>query len=140
MTAMRTGLRPDGTVILPFMPWAAYNRWSTDDLRAVWLYLRTLKPITHEIPASSLTGVAATGTGAARGEGIFNVYCVVCHGEMGVGSPFSNVALKDAAVEMDDAELTNFIAESVPGISMPGFGKTLTDEQIADLVAFIRTW
>jgi mono/diheme cytochrome c family protein len=25
-------------------------------------------------------------------------------------------------------------------IDWPGFGKTLTDEQIADLVAFMRTW
>jgi len=25
-------------------------------------------------------------------------------------------------------------------IDRPGFGKTLTEEQIADLVAFIRTW
>ena len=31
-------------------------------------------------------------------------------------------------------------AEGLPGTSMPGFGETLTDEQIADLVAFIRTW
>ncbi|MGD2157026.1 MAG: c-type cytochrome [Anaerolineales bacterium] len=140
LNAMRRGLRPDGTVILPFMPWPAFNRWSTDDLRAVWLYLRTLEPITHEVPASSLTGVAATGTGAARGDGLFNAYCVVCHGERGAGSPFTNIALKDAATGMDDAAIAKFIAESLPGISMPGFGKTLTDEQIADLIAFIRTW
>lgn len=140
ITAMQRGLRPDGSVILPFMPWPAYNHWSTDDLRAVWLYLRSLDPITHEVPASSLTGVAATGEGADRGEGLFNVYCVVCHGEKGSGSPFTNIALEDVAVKMDDAALVRFITKSSPGISMPGFGKTLTDEQIEDLVAFIRTW
>jgi mono/diheme cytochrome c family protein len=64
----------------------------------------------------------------------------VCHGERGAGSPFTNIALKDAATGMDDAAIAKFIAESLPGISMPGFGKTLTDEQIADLIAFIRTW
>ncbi len=45
---------------------------------------------------------------------------------------------------LDDAEgrvtLAGFIAEGLPGTSMPGFGKTLTGEQIADLVAFIGTW
>jgi mono/diheme cytochrome c family protein len=41
---------------------------------------------------------------------------------------------------MDDAALTIFITESIPSISMPGFGKTLTDDQIEDLVAFIRSW
>jgi mono/diheme cytochrome c family protein len=44
----------------------------------------------------------------------------------------------------DDAEasvtLARFIAEGLPGTSMPGFAKTLTGEQIADLVAFIDTW
>lgn len=140
ITAMRTGLRPDGTVIIPFMPWPAYNRWSTDDLRAVWLYLRTLEPVTHEIPASSLTGASATGEGAARGEGLFNVYCVICHGEKGFGSTFTAIALKDAATRMDDAALAKFISESSAGISMPGFEKTLTDDQIEDLVAFIRNW
>jgi mono/diheme cytochrome c family protein len=140
MIAMRTGLRPDGTVILPFMPWPSYSRWSEDDLRAVWLYLRSLEPIDHEVPASELTGAAATGRGATRGEGLFDVYCIVCHGEKGSGSPFTTVALKEAASGMDDTTLSGFISEGLPGTSMPGFGKTLTDEQIADLVAIIRTW
>ena len=140
MTAMRTGLTPNGTVILPFMPWPSYNRWSEDDLRAVWLFLRSLEPIVHEIPASELTGAAATGRGATRGEGLFDVYCIVCHGEEGSGSPFTTVSLKEAASGIDDATLSGFISEGLPGTSMPGFGKTLTDEQIADLVAFIRTW
>jgi len=139
MTAMRTGVLPDGTVMLPFMPWPLYNRWSEDDLRAVWLYLRSLEPLVHEVPASTLTGAAATGTGAARGEALSGVYCAVCHGEKGAGGPLTTVALKDAAPGMDDATLAKFIAEGVPGTSMPGFGKTLTEEQIADLVAFIRT-
>ena len=140
MAAMRIGIRPDGTVMLPFMPWPSYNRWSEDDLRAVWLFLRTLEPIIHEIPTSELTGTAATGRGAARGEGLFDVYCIVCHGEKGSGSTFTTVALKEAASGMDDTTLSGFISEGLPGTSMPGFGKTLTDEQIADLVAFIRTW
>jgi len=139
MAAMRTGTRPDGTVMLPFMPWPSYSHWEEDDLRAVWLYLRSLEPITHEIPASTLTGAAADGTGAERGEGLFDVYCLVCHGEEGSGGPFTAVALKQVASGMDDATLSSFISMGLPGAAMPGFSKTLTDEQIADLVAFIRT-
>ncbi|MEE9491631.1 MAG: c-type cytochrome, partial [Dehalococcoidia bacterium] len=140
MTAMHTGLLPDGTVMLPFMPWPSYARWSEEDLRAVWLYLRSLEPIAHEVPASMLTGAAASGTGAARGEAIFEVYCLMCHGEDGRGAPFTTVALHDAARGMDDPTLARFITEGIPGTSMPGFGKTFADEQIEDLVAFIRTW
>jgi mono/diheme cytochrome c family protein len=140
MTAMRTGLRPNGTVMLPFMPWPSYARWSEEDLRAVWLYLRSLEPVTHEVSASTLTGAAAAGMGVARGEALYGVYCVVCHGAEGAGSPLTAVALKDAAQGIDDATLATFIAEGLPGTSMPSFGKTLTDEQIADLIAFIRSW
>lgn len=140
MTAMRTGLLPNGKVMLPFMPWPSYSRWNEDDLRAVWLYLRSLEPIAHEVPATTLAGAAATGTGAERGEDLFELYCVVCHGEQGNGGSFTSIALKEAASGMDDARLSGFISEGLPGTSMPGFSETLSDEQIADLVAFIRTW
>jgi mono/diheme cytochrome c family protein len=140
MTAMRTGVRPDGTVMLPFMPWPSYGRWSEEDLRAVWLYLRSLEPHAHEVPASTLTGAADSGKGAERGEALYDVYCVVCHGERGAGGPFTSVVLKDAAQGMDDTPLASFIVDGLPRTNMPGFGRTLTDEQIGDLVAFIRTW
>jgi mono/diheme cytochrome c family protein len=41
---------------------------------------------------------------------------------------------------MEDVTLARFIGEGIPGTSMPGFGKTLTGEQLDDLIAFIRTW
>ena len=120
--------------------WPAYSRWPEDDLRAVWLHMHSLEPIVHEAPASTLTGAAATGTGASRGEAIFDVHCVICHGEKGTGSPFTTVALNEAAGGVDDQALRRFIAKGLPGTSMPGFGKTLTDEPMADLMAFIRAW
>lgn len=140
LTAMHTGFRPDGTVMLPIMPWPSYNHWNEDDLRAVWQYLRSLKPINHEVPAPKLTGAAANGRGPTRGEGLFKVYCIMCHGESGSGGPFTTIALKEAASGMDDTTLSEFISEGLPGTSMPSFEKTLNNEQIADLVAFIRTW
>ena len=140
VTAVRTGVRPDGTVMVTFMPWPVYTRWTEDDLRAVWLYLRSLEPVAHEVPASVLSGAAASGTGSARGDGLYGVYCVVCHGAEGAGTPLTAVALRDAARGMDDATLASFITEGLSGTSMPGFGKTLTEEQVADLLAFIRAW
>src|SRR5262245_45946589 len=48
-TLMRTGRRPDGSHLHPIMPWTSY-RWMTDDeLRALWLYLRSV-PATAAIP------------------------------------------------------------------------------------------
>jgi len=44
-TAIRTGTRPDGTKILEFMPWKSMARHTDDELRAIWMYLRTVPPV-----------------------------------------------------------------------------------------------
>jgi cytochrome c553 len=40
--ALRTGVRPDNTVINPFMPWRMTRLMTDDEIKAVWLYLKTL--------------------------------------------------------------------------------------------------
>jgi cytochrome c553 len=42
--AMREGRRPDGTAIDGFMPWRIYANMTDDELRALWLYLRSVPP------------------------------------------------------------------------------------------------
>lgn len=42
VSAMRTGRRPDGTQIKDFMPWRSMSRHTDDELRAIYLYLRTV--------------------------------------------------------------------------------------------------
>lgn len=140
MTAMQTGVRPDGRVMLPFMPWPSYSQWSRDDLHAVWLYLRSLTPVAHRVPASTLKLVASNLNAAQRGEAMFAVYCRTCHGDKGAGTPFTATPLREAAKEMDAEAIGRFISEGVPGTSMPGFAKTLTANQVADVVAFVRGW
>jgi mono/diheme cytochrome c family protein len=39
--AMREGRRPDGSEISAFMPWAVMGHMTDDELRAIWLYLRS---------------------------------------------------------------------------------------------------
>jgi cytochrome c553 len=48
--ALRVGVSPAGYRLDPFMPWQQFMRMTDDDLRAIWLYLRTLPPIRSEIP------------------------------------------------------------------------------------------
>ena len=43
-TAMREGRRPDGSQINEFMPWKTVSQMSDVEIRAIWLYLRTLPP------------------------------------------------------------------------------------------------
>jgi len=48
---LRYGVRPDGTAVLPFMPFAEL---ADDDLTAVISYLRTTRPVDHAVPAHEL--------------------------------------------------------------------------------------
>ncbi len=42
--ALRTGNRPDGTLINTFMPWPTAGRMTDEEIRAIWLYLRSVPP------------------------------------------------------------------------------------------------
>jgi hypothetical protein len=45
LRAMREGKRPDGSSINPVMPWRFIRNMTDDELRAVWMYLRTVPPV-----------------------------------------------------------------------------------------------
>jgi len=48
--AMVKGARPDGSWILPVMPYEKYSGMAQEDLKALIVYLRTLKPATKAAP------------------------------------------------------------------------------------------
>lgn len=50
--AIREGVRPDGRVLGPPMPFELYRRLSDTDVTAVVAFLRTLKPVENAVPAS----------------------------------------------------------------------------------------
>ena len=47
--AMRTGKTPDGGTILPPMPWENYGKMTDSDLKSVWAYLNSLKPVKNKV-------------------------------------------------------------------------------------------
>ena len=47
--AMRTGKTPDGGTILPPMPWDNYGKMTDDDLKSLWAYLHSLKPVKNKV-------------------------------------------------------------------------------------------
>jgi mono/diheme cytochrome c family protein len=47
--ALRSGVRKDGTVLLPPMPWPNTAQMSEPDLRALVAYLRSLPPVKHKV-------------------------------------------------------------------------------------------
>ena len=51
LQTMRTGKKPNGTPIMPPMPSEVYQHMTDDDLRAIFAYLRTIKPIRNAVLA-----------------------------------------------------------------------------------------
>jgi mono/diheme cytochrome c family protein len=42
--ALRTGVRPDGRILSAVMPWPETKNLTDDELRAMWLYIRSVQP------------------------------------------------------------------------------------------------
>ena len=61
ITAMRTGKKPNGTQIQPPMPNEVYQNMTDDDLKAIWAYLRTIKPIRNAVLAGAPPPAPAGG-------------------------------------------------------------------------------
>ena len=83
---------------------------------------------------------------AAAGAEIFKNNCVACHGEQGHGDGPAGASLNpqpkdlsELAAAVDDDYLYWRINTGKPGTSMVGWKGILTDEQIWQVVAFIRT-
>src|SRR5262245_38887364 len=49
-TAIQTGVRPDGRLLAPIMPWRAYAGLTKSDVRAIVEYLSSLPAISHKVP------------------------------------------------------------------------------------------
>jgi mono/diheme cytochrome c family protein len=64
LATMRTGKKPNGTPIMPPMPSEVYQNMTDDDLKAIFAYLRTIKPIRNAV-FSGLTPPAGTQKPAA---------------------------------------------------------------------------
>jgi mono/diheme cytochrome c family protein len=54
--AIRSGVRPDGRVLSPVMPWPNFNHMSDTDVQAIITYLRTLKPVRNKVPGPYRAG------------------------------------------------------------------------------------
>jgi mono/diheme cytochrome c family protein len=88
----------------------------------------------------------------SRGQKVFAHYCAICHGETGRGDGFNSTNLEVAPRDFSSSEfwqhatderLRLAISNGGPAVGrsvlMPSWGKTLTDRQLNDVVAYLRT-
>jgi mono/diheme cytochrome c family protein len=138
--AVRTGVRPDSTVLVSLMPYAYYGMWDDMETRAMYAYVKTLQPIARSVPAHIIHSEdLKTGTGAVRGKQLFRAYCKDCHGVDGAGAPRTKLVLAELANTIDDPTLKKFLADGQMNLGMPAFKKTFSSTDIDEVVAYIRT-
>ncbi|MCL4393836.1 MAG: cytochrome c [Chloroflexi bacterium] len=80
----------------------------------------------------------------ARGQQLFAANCATCHGGNGEGDVGPALNSKKLLQSTDDGVIYSLISSGVPGTGMPSwsqaYGGPFTDEQINDLVGFVRHW
>jgi len=126
------------------------------DLHAIAVYLKDLPP--HESPTQpAATNAADTGgkpaaDRVARGRGVYLDDCAGCHMENGEGIAGVFPPLKgNNVVQAKDPETVVHVVltgqktavthENPTGLAMPAFDWKLSNDQIADLVTYLRsTW
>ena len=50
VTAVRTGVRPDGRQLVPIMPWPHYSALTDEDAYALARFLKATKPVSNQVP------------------------------------------------------------------------------------------
>jgi mono/diheme cytochrome c family protein len=50
ITALRTGVRPDGRILAAAMPWRSFAALTDKDAQAIAAYLKSLKPFARKVP------------------------------------------------------------------------------------------
>lgn len=113
--AIREGIRPDGSVIGPPMPFAMYKGLGDADLDAIVAFLRSLPAVENEVPASTyriplppaygppVESVTAPERGVTAEYGAYLAgpiaHCMECHTPMGPQGPMLETALGQGGFE-----------------------------------------
>ena len=84
----------------------------------------------------ALCGLPASGQDVAAN---YKEKCAMCHGKDGQGGKMGTKAFASAEVQaLSDAELTAAISKGKPP-KMPAYEGKITDAEIKDLVAYVRS-
>ena len=140
ISAVTAGFRPDSIALTPHMPYAQYKFLAEDDLRAIFLYLKSLPPLRRKTPPPVYSDAVQSARGAERGKMLFAARCQACHGEEGMGERVTSGRLAAVVPFYTDQDFRNFVEEGQVPLKMPGFRKTLSRADLDDIIAYVRTW
>jgi mono/diheme cytochrome c family protein len=58
--ALQAGIRPDGRMLAPIMPWHAFAHLTKDDAQAIVAYLQSVQPVKNKVPGPFKPGEKVT--------------------------------------------------------------------------------
>jgi len=96
-------------------------------------------------PARIIADLAADEARAAEeGQLLYGENCAACHGQNGAGGIGPALNSKPLLTLATDEALFNLTRTGIPGTIMPAWGQSFggpfTDEQVSQLITFIRRW
>jgi mono/diheme cytochrome c family protein len=129
----------------------SFSHMSASDIRALVVYLRSVPPIASRDLPAAIAPPAPVSPGTSKvsadalGKKVFQEACVSCHDWTGVSgiSPYATIA---GARAVNDPAATNVAQIVISGtrrltpkgiISMPAFGATYSDTEIAAVVNYV---
>ncbi len=96
---------------------------------------------------SFLWSVVPGERGVAEGQGVYLAKCAACHGPNGDGKgayagellkPAPDTSVVQALAKKTDAQLFEVVSSGVSGTPMPGFARTLSEDERWQAVSFLR--
>ncbi len=60
VTALQTGVDPDGRELAPIMPWRNFASLTTEDATAIAAFLKSLPPVHHAVPEPAAPGTTVS--------------------------------------------------------------------------------
>lgn len=109
----------------------------------------TLRNAQSQIQQGDLAGALATVQALREnwqlgdpinGGDLYTMHCLACHGAQGEGGIGTALKPNVFVQGLDNAALVQFLAEGRVGTAMAGFADRLTDQELADMVAWLRQW
>ena len=95
-------------------------------------YIKSLKYYQRDTPAPAGDG--------GRGSALYGAHCAACHGPRGEGKAGPSLSNPYFLISAGDSFLTYAIKYGRPATPMKPFAGELNEQQVADIVALIRSW
>ncbi len=119
----------------------SWREFTSQELSDLLAYIRQWQPARSDVMTArgQCQGSESAAVSASIGQTLFSANCVMCHGESGAGDLGPSLNTQSFLTVVSDSYLVETLVHGRPGTGMPNW-QQLSNEDIASLVRFMRTW